>query len=141
MIVQILVTANEQAPYFICTGCNFSTCTRLTVFCDFIQFIQHIKYLLGRVSARFISQRPLACIRAIRAAMPEGMPLFMRIDAQDDGFGEAGLTMEDTITFCNWAKDAGVDVLDVSRGNIVTAASKYEVQRDKPVRQGADPGR
>ena len=84
---------------------------------------------------------PLACIRAIRAAMPEGMPLFMRIDAQDDGFGEAGLTMEDTITFCNWAKDAGVDVLDVSRGNIVTAASKYEVQRDKPVRQGADPGR
>lgn len=70
---------------------------------------------------------PLACIRAIRAAMPEGMPLFMRIDAQDDGFGEAGLTVEDTITFCNWAKDAGVDVLDVSRGNIVTAASKYEV--------------
>lgn len=51
----------------------------------------------------------------------------MRIDAQDDGFGEAGLTVEDTITFCNWAKDAGVDVLDVSRGNIVTAASKYEV--------------
>lgn len=70
---------------------------------------------------------PLECIRAIRAAMPEGMPLFMRIDAQDDGFGEAGLTVEDTITFCNWAKDAGVDVLDVSRGNIVTAASKYEV--------------
>lgn len=59
--------------------------------------------------------------------MPEGMPLFMRIDAQDDGFGEAGLTVEDTITFCNWAKGAGVDVLDVSRGNIVTAASKYEV--------------
>lgn len=70
---------------------------------------------------------PLECIRAIRASMPEGMPLFMRIDAQDDGFGEAGLTVEDTITFCNWAKDAGVDVLDVSRGNIVTAASKYEV--------------
>ena len=70
---------------------------------------------------------PLECIRAIRAAMPEGMPLFMRIDAQDDGFGEAGLTVEDTITFCNWAKEAGVDVLDVSRGNIVTAASKYEV--------------
>lgn len=70
---------------------------------------------------------PLECIRAIHAAMPEGMPLFMRIDAQDDGFGEAGLTVEDTITFCNWAKDAGVDVLDVSRGNIVTAASKYEV--------------
>lgn len=70
---------------------------------------------------------PLACIRAIRAAIPDDMPLFMRIDAQDDGFGDAGLTIDDTVTFCKWAKEAGVDVLDVSRGNIVTAASKYEV--------------
>lgn len=71
---------------------------------------------------------PLACIRAIRAAIPAGMPLFMRIDAQDDGFPEGvGMTIEDTITFCKWAGEAGVDVLDVSRGNIITAASKYEV--------------
>ena len=60
LIAQILVTANEQVPYFICTGCNFSTCTRLTAFCHFINLIQHIKYLLGRMPARFISQRPLA---------------------------------------------------------------------------------
>lgn len=69
---------------------------------------------------------PLACIRAIRANIPEGMPLFMRIDAHDD-YLENGLTIEDVITFCKLAKEAGVDVLDISRGNILTAGLKYEV--------------
>lgn len=69
---------------------------------------------------------PLACIRAIRANIPEDMPLFMRIDAHDDCL-EGGLTIEDTIEFCKMAREAGVDVLDVSRGNIVTAANALEV--------------
>lgn len=69
---------------------------------------------------------PLACIRAIRENMPEGMPLLMRIDAHDD-YLENGLTIEDVIVFCKLAKDAGVDVLDISRGNILTAGLKYEV--------------
>lgn len=69
---------------------------------------------------------PLACIRAIRENIPEGMPLFMRICAHDD-YLEGGMTIEDTIAFCKLAKEAGVDVLDVSRGNIITAGLKYEV--------------
>lgn len=60
LIAQILVTANDQVPYFICTGCNFSTCTRLTAFCNLVNLVQHIKYLLGRMPTRFIFQRPLA---------------------------------------------------------------------------------
>lgn len=69
---------------------------------------------------------PLACIKAIRANIPDGMPLFMRIDAKDDNLPN-GMSIEDTIAFCKMAKEAGVDVLDVSRGNIITAASVYEV--------------
>lgn len=69
---------------------------------------------------------PIACIKAIRENMPEGMPLFMRIDAMDDNLPN-GMSIEDTIMFCKLAKDYGVDVLDVSRGNIITAASVYEV--------------
>ncbi len=69
---------------------------------------------------------PLEVIRAIRANMPEDMPLFMRIDAHDD-YLENGLTIEEVIAFCKLAKEAGVDVLDVSRGNILTAGLKYEV--------------
>lgn len=68
----------------------------------------------------------LECIRAIRENIPEGMPLFMRIVAQDD-YLENGLTIEDIIEFCKMAKEAGVDVLDVSRGNAHSAGVKYEV--------------
>ena len=69
---------------------------------------------------------PLACIRAIRENIPEGMPLFMRIDAHDD-YLEGGLTIEEVIDFCKLAGEAGVDVLDVSRGNIISAGLKFEV--------------
>lgn len=69
---------------------------------------------------------PLEVIDELRRNMPEGMPLFIRIDAQDDMLKD-GLTIEDVIRFCKIAKEHGVDVLDVSRGNIITAASMYEV--------------
>lgn len=69
---------------------------------------------------------PLECIQAIRENMPADMPLFMRIDAHDD-YLEGGLTIEEIIGFCRLAGKAGVDVLDVSRGNIISPANKYEV--------------
>lgn len=68
----------------------------------------------------------LECIRAIRENIPEDMPLFMRIVAHDD-YLENGLTIEEMIAFCKMAREAGVDVLNVSRGNFSTAALKYEV--------------
>jgi len=68
----------------------------------------------------------LECIRSIRKNIPDDMPLFMRIDAHDD-YLENGLTIEDVIRFCLMAKEEGVDVLDISRGNISSAAIKYEV--------------
>lgn len=68
---------------------------------------------------------PLACIRSIRENIPEEMPMFMRVVWQDD-FLEGGLTPEDVITFCKEAGKAGVDVINVSRGNILSAAIMYE---------------
>lgn len=68
----------------------------------------------------------LECIREIRKNIPESMPLFMRVDAHDD-YLEGGLTIEEIIEFCKLAGEAGVDVLDVSRGNFSSAAIKYEV--------------
>ncbi len=70
---------------------------------------------------------PLECIKSIRANIPEGMPLLMRIDCHDDGL-ENGLTIEQVIDFCKDAKKAGVDVLNISRGNIVNnMGNVYEV--------------
>ena len=65
-------------------------------------------------------------IREIRKNIPEDMPIFMRVPAKDDEL-PVGLSIEDVIEFCKMAKAAGVDVLDVSRGNIVTSAMRYEV--------------
>lgn len=78
----------------------------------------------GSVENRY--RFPLAVLKAVRDNMPEGMPLFMRIGAHDD-FLENGLSIEEVIDFCKRAKEMGVDVLDVSRGNIVTAAIQFEV--------------
>lgn len=68
----------------------------------------------------------IECIEAIRKNIPEDMPLFMRLDAHDD-YLDGGLTIEEVIEFCKMANKAGVDVLDVSRGNFSSAAIKYEV--------------
>jgi 2,4-dienoyl-CoA reductase-like NADH-dependent reductase (Old Yellow Enzyme family)/thioredoxin reductase len=78
----------------------------------------------GSLEAR--AQYALECIKAIRRNIPADMPLLMRVDAQDD-YVEHGLTGDDIIQFCKWAGEAGVDVLDVSRGNIMSAAIKFEV--------------
>ena len=69
---------------------------------------------------------PLEIIQAVRANIPEDMPVFIRIDAHDD-YLENGLTIEEVIAFCKLAKESGVDVLDVSRGNVITAGIKFEV--------------
>ncbi len=69
---------------------------------------------------------PLECIREIRNNMPEDRPLFMRIEALDDML-PGGNTIEDQIQFSMWAKEEGVDVLNISRGNIITPANFYEV--------------
>jgi 2,4-dienoyl-CoA reductase-like NADH-dependent reductase (Old Yellow Enzyme family)/thioredoxin reductase len=77
-------------------------------------------------SAANRARYPLAAIAAVRAAMPDDMPLLMRIDAQDDEL-PGGLTVDDVIAFSLRAREAGVDALDVSRGNVVTSAIRYEV--------------
>ena len=54
------------------------------------------------------------------------MPLFLKIDCHDDMF-ESGLIIEEVIEFCKDAKEYGVDVLNISRRNIITAVTLYEV--------------
>lgn len=69
---------------------------------------------------------PLEVIRSVKKNVPSDFPIFMRIDAHDD-YLEGGLTIEEVIDFCKLAKEAGIDVVDVSRGNIISAGLKYEV--------------
>jgi anthraniloyl-CoA monooxygenase len=59
---------------------------------------------------------PLEVARAVRAAWPE-KPLSVRISAVD--WSPGGSTIEQMIEFSAMLKEAGVDIIDVSTGNVV----------------------
>jgi 2,4-dienoyl-CoA reductase-like NADH-dependent reductase (Old Yellow Enzyme family) len=57
---------------------------------------------------------PLEIVRAVRAAFPENLPVWVRISAVD--WVEGGLTIEDTVAFAKLLKNEGIDLVDVSSG-------------------------
>jgi NADPH2 dehydrogenase len=60
---------------------------------------------------------PLEVVKAVRAEMPDDMPLIYRIVAQD--FGTDGVTIEEAITLAKELKPLGVDMIDTQTGNIL----------------------
>ena len=59
---------------------------------------------------------PLAVIAAARQAWPADKPLLLRISSIDGV--EGGVMLEDSIAFCQAAKQRGVDLVDCSSGGI-----------------------
>lgn len=60
---------------------------------------------------------PTEVVRAVRAVMPAGMPLSVRISASD--WAQGGLCDEDLIAIARALHEAGADLLDVSTGQTV----------------------
>jgi len=65
---------------------------------------------------------PVAVARAVRAAIPEEMPLFYRASSVDGV--EGGLEIEDTVVLAKALKAAGVDVIDCSSGGATGASGR-----------------
>ena len=61
---------------------------------------------------------PLAVFRALRAVLPESMPLSVRLSCHD--WAEGGNTPEDAAIFARMFKEAGADLVDCSSGQVVT---------------------
>ncbi len=57
---------------------------------------------------------PLEIIRAVRAAFPEHLPVWVRISATD--WVDGGLSIDDTVAFARLVQAEGIDLLDVSSG-------------------------
>jgi 2,4-dienoyl-CoA reductase-like NADH-dependent reductase (Old Yellow Enzyme family) len=77
----------------------------------------------------------------VRAAMPDALPLFVRISATDWTAG--GWDIEQSVELSRRLKAAGVDLIDVSTGgNLPTAripvAKRYQVPCSRRIRDGAD---
>jgi 2,4-dienoyl-CoA reductase-like NADH-dependent reductase (Old Yellow Enzyme family) len=59
---------------------------------------------------------PLEVLRAVRAAIPAGMPLGARITGSD--WVEGGLGPDDAVTFVNAMKGEGLDFVCISSGGV-----------------------
>jgi 2,4-dienoyl-CoA reductase-like NADH-dependent reductase (Old Yellow Enzyme family) len=64
---------------------------------------------------------PLEVTRAVRAALPSSMPLFVRISATD--WIDGGWEIEDSVIFSRKLKELGVDLVDCSTGGNLRAGS------------------
>lgn len=70
---------------------------------------------------------PLEVVEAVRAAIPEATPLFVRVSAVD-GTAE-GWKLDDTIVFARALKARGVDIVDCSSGGLTGSATAGPVSR------------
>jgi NADPH2 dehydrogenase len=68
---------------------------------------------------------PLDVVRDVRAVVPKGMPFGARITGTD--WVEGGLTGDDAVALGHALKEAGIDYVDVSSGNI-TPESRWSSQ-------------
>jgi 2,4-dienoyl-CoA reductase-like NADH-dependent reductase (Old Yellow Enzyme family) len=67
--------------------------------------------------ARFLMET----IKAVRSVIPESMPLFLRLSATD--YAEGGWDKDQTAEVSKWATEAGVDLIDISSGGIITGVT------------------
>jgi 2,4-dienoyl-CoA reductase-like NADH-dependent reductase (Old Yellow Enzyme family) len=59
---------------------------------------------------------PLAVVRAVRAAVPEGIPLGARMTGND--WHDDGISLDEAVTVARMLRDAGLAYVDVSSGGI-----------------------
>ncbi len=83
---------------------------------------------------------PLEIVRAVRAAFPDNLPVWVRISAVD--WVDGGLTIEDTVAFAKMLKQEGVELVDVSSGGNdhrqkITVGPGYQVPFAERIRREA----
>lgn len=82
----------------------------------------------------------LAVVDAVRGAVPEGLPLWLRVSASD--WHEDGWSSADTVWLAGRARDAGADLIDCSSGGAVPGVAiptgpGYQVPFAEAVRREA----
>ncbi|MBO19036.1 MAG: oxidoreductase [Chloroflexi bacterium] len=83
----------------------------------------------------------LEATRAVRNAIPDSMPLFVRVSATE--YMENGWDVDECVEFSRWLKDEGVDLIDCSsggnsEGQKLTPYPGYQVQFSARIRSEAE---
>lgn len=84
---------------------------------------------------------PLQVAKAVRKAWPDHLPLLVRISASE--YVEGGWDLDDSIQFCTWLKEIGVDLIDTSSGGnsplqTLTPFTGYQVPFAEAIRKEAN---
>ncbi len=83
----------------------------------------------------------LEATRAVRKAIPDSMPLFVRVSATE--YVEGGWDVEECVQLSKWLKDEGVDLIDCSSGGNSAAQqlkpfAGYQVEFSDRIRSEAE---
>lgn len=83
---------------------------------------------------------PLRVADAVREVWPQHLPLFARISATD--WMEGGWDLEQSLQFCRWLHEAGIDLIDCSSGGLspdasIPAGPGFQTPFASAIRQGA----
>ena len=86
---------------------------------------------------------PLEVVDAVRAVIPQGMPLIMRVSATDWVTGRLAWDVEQTIEFARLLREHDVDFVDVSTGGNehaeIPVGHEYQVEYATRVREAGLP--
>jgi 2,4-dienoyl-CoA reductase-like NADH-dependent reductase (Old Yellow Enzyme family) len=82
----------------------------------------------------------LEIVSAVRAAIPDAVPLLVRVSATD--WAEGGWTLDDTVSLCRLLDGTGVDMMDISSGGMVphqkiTVGPGYQVPFARAAREAS----
>lgn len=83
----------------------------------------------------------LEIVDAVRAEVGERVPMLVRVSATD--WVDGGLTVDDTVKVCEWLRERGVDMIDVSTGGnaadaVIPAGPGYQLPFATAIRVGAE---
>ena len=84
---------------------------------------------------------PLEVTKAVRNAIPDSMPLFVRVSATE--YMDNGWDVDECVEFSRWLKDEGVDLIDCSSGGnsatqTLTPFPGYQVPFSARIRSEAE---
>lgn len=82
---------------------------------------------------------PRQVVEAVRQAVPETMPVFIRVSGSE--YADNGYSIEDMVYYCQQFKESGVDLIDVSSGGNLPIAppsiyAGYQVPFAEVIRAG-----
>jgi 2,4-dienoyl-CoA reductase-like NADH-dependent reductase (Old Yellow Enzyme family) len=108
--------------------------------CEFLSPLSNLRHDEYGGSLENRSRFPLRVVQAGRKAIPDSMPLFVRVSATE--YMEGGWDVEECAQLCQWLKQAGVDLIDCSSGGNAAQQNLkpypgYQVQFSAKIRHAA----